>query len=88
MNALKYLSNKKECPLCKGSLKQDKYDVYCSCCGLVVFDCTPPSANELDFILDLVYYNRIHEEESKGKKFPIKKFKIRLKEVFMNNEKY
>ena len=83
MNALKYLSNKKECPLCKGSLKKDKYDIYCSCCGLVLFDFTPTSARELDFIMDLVY-NRVHEEEKNaGKKFPRKKFKIRLKEVFI-----
>lgn len=86
MNVLKYLTNKNECPLCKGNLKQDKYDVYCSHCGLVVFDYTPPSAKEIDFIMNLLSHKLMQEMEVR-EKFPRKKYKIRLRMCF-NNEKY
>lgn len=54
MNALKYLSNKTVCPYCKEDLTKDEYEVYCSHCGLVLFDFTPPTPSELNFIIDLI----------------------------------
>ena len=58
MNMLKYFPNKSECPLCKGSLKKDRYDIYCSCCGLIVFDFDIATLKELDFLFSLVEKNR------------------------------
>ena len=77
MNVLKYFNNKHECPLCKGSLKKERYDIYCSNCGLVVFDYTPPSAKEMDFILALLSHKNMQEMELR-EKYPRKKYKIRL----------
>lgn len=56
MNALKYLpnKNKNECPYCKSKLKKDNYEIYCSYCGLVLFDFTPPTLAEIDYIIRLI----------------------------------
>lgn len=56
MNAIKYFKNKNNCPLCKSPLTHDKksnYEIYCSCCGLVLRDFEMATSEQLDIIFYL-----------------------------------
>ena len=55
MNALKYLSNKKGCPLCHNPLNRDNKEIYCSNCGFVWLDYEPNTREQLDFIFELIH---------------------------------
>lgn len=52
MDYLKYLQNKHYCPICNHQLINDfrTDEIYCSYCGLVLFDYTPISSQQLNFI--------------------------------------